>query len=196
MLEFTARKNLKLRLTDHQTHILFGSLLGDAYIHPLGKIQFEHSFNQFSYLNWKYNKFRSLAYGPPSMVERYDSRYQKIYVSSRFWLRQFFRPLRDIFYPDGKKIIPKEFAKHFNDLSLAVLYMDDGNLYKNKNVKIATDGFDNKSRALFQSFLYKKFGIKSKVQSSGKIRISNESIDQFFHLVKPYIHSSMKYKIP
>jgi len=196
MLEFTARTNLKLKLTSRQTEILMGCLLGDAYIHPLGKIQIEQSIKQIPYLNWKYEELSSLAYSPPTRVERFDSRYQKIYVGARFWLRQYFRSFRNIFYPEGKKVFPKEVSKYITNLSLAVWYMDDGNLYNRRHVKIATDGFDKESRELLQNLLLTKFGVKSKKQSSGKLRLSAETLQKFFEAVKPHIHSSMKYKIP
>ncbi len=43
---FTARKNLKLDVSDRQVQILVGCLLGDAYITKLGKIQIEQSDKQ------------------------------------------------------------------------------------------------------------------------------------------------------
>ena len=196
MLEFTARTNLSLKLTCRQTEILMGCLLGDAYIYPQGKIQIEHSAKQLPYINWKYKELSSLAYSPPTKIERFDSRYQKTYIGARFWLRQYFRPLRKIFYPDGKKIFPKEISRYITELSLAVWYMDDGNLYNRKHVKIATDGFDEESRKLLQKLLLAKFGIKSKLQASGKLRFSTETLRNFFEAIKPHIHSSMKYKIP
>lgn len=197
MLEFSARSCQKLKVTNRQMEIIMGCLLGDAYIHPRGQIQIEHSLKQFPYLNWKYKELCSLAYGFPSRVERFDQRYQKTYSSNRFWLRQFFRPLRLIFYPKGKKIFPKgEILKYFTNLSLAVWHMDEGNLSNKKDVKIATDGFDKKSLKKIQNFLLEKFGLKSTIQSSGKLRIRNESLGDFFKLIKPHIHPSMKYKIP
>jgi hypothetical protein len=194
MLEFTARTNLKLRVSNYQIEILLGCLLGDAYITKSGKIQFEQSIKQFPYLMWKYNQLNNLAYGKPTFISRFDKRYGKKYESARFWMRQYFRPLREKFYPEGNKIFPTSFQKYFTDLALAVWYMDDGNIY-NRNVKISADGFDSKSREVLKDLLFKKFGLESTVQNSGKIRISNESVKRFLEIVKPHIHSSMLYKI-
>jgi hypothetical protein len=137
-----------------------------------------------------------LAYGNPTRVERFDSRYGKTYSQSRFWLRQYFRSWRDKFYPCGKKIFPREFAKYVTSLSLAVWYMDDGNYSEGRNVKIAADGFDYENREYLKSLLFDRFSINSTLQKSGKIRISSSSLDRFFNLVSPFIHSSMKYKVP
>ena len=172
------------------------NLLGDGYIHPRGQIQIHHTIKQLPYLNWKYEELKSLAYGPPTRVERFDPRYQKIYRGSRFWLRQYFRPLRKIFYPSGVKIFPEEIIKYFNDLALAVWYMDDGNLYRKRHLKIATDSFNNESRKRLQNFLKKKFELSTTLQKSGKLRVSSKSLNNFFKIVKPHIHSSMRYKTP
>lgn len=196
MLEFTARKNLKLAVSDRQMEIIVGCLLGDGYIHPRGQIQICQSIKELPYLDWKYRELSSLAYGSPTRVERFDSRYQKTYVGVRFWLRQYFRPLRKIFYPEGRKIFPVVISEYFTDLSLAVWYMDDGNLFNKRHLKIATDGFDKKSRLDLQNFLLTKFNLQSSIQASGKMRIPVESLEYFFKLVRPHIHSSMRYKIP
>ena len=196
MLELTTRKYQKLVITSNQLQILVGCLLGDGYIHPRGQIQIAQSFKQLQYVLWKYEKLKNLAYGTPSKVDRFDKRYGKVYSQSRFWLRQFFRPWRKIFYPKNKKIFPEEFEKYVSALSLAVWYMDDGNYSEGRNVKIATDGFDLRSREKLRSLLLRKFSIESTLHKNGKLRISNNSLSRFFDLVKPFIHSSMKYKVP
>ena len=196
MLEFKARTNLKLKVSNRQMAILTGCLLGDGYIHPRGQIQIEQGIKQLPYLLWKYKNLRSLAYGPPKIIKRFDKRYKQEYVGARFWLRQYFRPLRRMFYPKGKKVVPLEIAGYITKLSLAIWYMDDGNLYKGRNVKIATDGFDCKSRRIVKEILFSKFGIESTIHKNGKLRISSSSLERFFNLIKNHIHSSMTYKIP
>jgi recombination protein RecA len=197
MLELTARKNLKLQISDHQLEILVGCILGDGCICSKGKILIAQGSKQTPYLNWKYKKLASLAYGAkPAKVSRFDERTGKIYSQSRFWLRQYFRLWRKVFYPQGKKIFPETFAKYITPLSIAIWYMDDGNYSEGRNVKIATEGFDLESREKLRSLLLRKFNIKSTLHKNGKLRISNESLTRFFDLVSPFIHSSMKYKIP
>lgn len=195
MLEFTARKNLKLKVSNYQMEIILGCLLGDAYITKSGKIQFEQCIKQLPYLKWKYKKLNNLAYGLPSFVTRYDARYGREYQSARFWLRQYFRPLREKFYPEGSKVFPINYQKYFTRLALAVWYMDDGNIYKSSNIKISADSFDQSSREVLVALLFNKFGIYGTIQSSGKIRISNKSTYDFLNLVRPYIHSSIAYKL-
>ena len=196
MLEFKARTNLKLKVTNHQMEIIYGTLLGDGYVHPRGQIQLEHTIDQLQYINWKYDELKSLAYSPPKQIRRFDKRFNKTYIGARFWLRQYFRPLRKLFYPKGTKIVPKEISKYFTKLCIAVWYMDDGNFSEGRNLKIATDSFDSESKKILQSLLLTKFGVKSTIQASGKLRIASNSLDKFFSIVTPNIHSSMLYKIP
>lgn len=196
MLELIARKNQKLIITKHQLEILIGCLLGDAYIHPRGQIQIAQSSKQSTYVMWKYKELKSLSYGLPTKIERYDQRYGKNYSQTRFWLRQYFRPWRNIFYPKDKKIFPISFSKYITALSLAVWYMDDGNYSEGRNVKIATDGFDFESKSNLKFMLKSKFEIESTLHNNGKLRIRYKSLKRFFSIIKPYIHSSMRYKIP
>lgn len=195
MLELKARRNQKLSISDRQLEIIVGCLLGDGYIHPRGQIQIAHSSKQFPYVMWKYKELGSLAYGLPTIVERYDRRYGKKYSQTRFWLRQFFRSWRNLFYPRGNKIFPREFEKYLTALSLAVWFMDDGNYSESRNVKIATDGFDFETRKRLRLLLLRKFFLESTLHKNGKLRISSNSLPRFFKLVKPYIHSSMRYKV-
>ncbi|MFH1898906.1 MAG: hypothetical protein ABIJ82_00330 [Patescibacteria group bacterium] len=196
MLELFARKRQKIVITNRQLEILVGCLIGDAYIHPRGQIQIAQSSKQSPYVYWKYRELKNLAYGLPTKIERYDKRYLKSYSQSRFWLRQFFRGWRKIFYPKGKKIFPTEFEKYVTPLSIAVWYMDDGNYSEGRNVKIATDGFSLSDREKIKELLLRKFNLRSTLHKSGKLRISNDSLKDFFRLIRPYIHSSMIYKIP
>jgi len=196
LLEFKARANLRLTLSARQREILIGCLLGDAYIHPRGQIQIAQSIKQQSYLNWKYQELSSLAYGPPSTVSRFDTRYGKTYVGLRFWLRQYFKPLRKIFYPQGKKTYSHNLNKFVTGLTLTVWYMDDGNLYKSRHVKISTDGFSHQDCLSLQNMLAKKFKIETSIQASGKLRIACKSLPTFFNTITPFIHPSMIYKIP
>ncbi|OHA43116.1 MAG: hypothetical protein A3G03_02380 [Candidatus Taylorbacteria bacterium RIFCSPLOWO2_12_FULL_44_15c] len=57
-----ARKRIFLSLSSRQRDILIGSVLGDAYIAPWGKIRIEHSVKQSEYVYWKYAELKSLCY--------------------------------------------------------------------------------------------------------------------------------------
>lgn len=187
-----ARRNLKLNLSERQVEILIGAILGDGYIYPAGKVQLEHSAKNGSYLKWKFQELRNLAYGKLSRVTRIDKRNGKKYTSNRFWLRQYFVAWRKYFYRGRKKIFPHNLK--LTPLTLAVWYMDDG-CYSDKRCTISTDNFSTRSLRRIKREL-KCLGLNAYIRSNGKIGISARSHKKFFSLIRPYIHESMKYKLP
>ena len=187
-----ARRNLKLKLSERQVEILTGAVLGDGYIYPSGKVQLEHSAKGKNYLLWKFHEFKNLAYEKLGSVARIDKRNGKKYVSNRFWLRQYFAAWRRYFYRGKRKIFP--IGLKLTPLSLAVWYMDDG-CYSDKICTISTDNFSVRSLRRIKREL-KYLGLNAYIRSNGKIGISARSHEKFFTLIRPYIHESMKYKLP
>lgn len=191
---FTARKNLKLDVSDRQIQILIGCLLGDAYLTKLGKIQIEQSDKQKDYIDWKYQELASISYGFPKEVVRFDKKDSRVTKSFRFWTRQYFRSLRDKFYQGKQKIFPEDLSNLITPLTIAVWYMDDG-CYSKGQCIFSTESFDETGReALIEKLKF--FGIDGNLKNSGKLRIRSHSLPKFFELVKPYIHQSMYYKLP
>lgn len=188
----SVRRNLKLQLSDRQSQILIGSVLGDGYIYQLGKIQLEHSDHQQEYLKWKYQELQNLAYKAISKVERVDKRSGKIYISYRFWLRQYFRSWRQYFYEGSIKTFPS--SLRISPLSLAVWYMDDGS-YSDKKFILSTESFNKLSLERIIKEL-EQLGIDAYIRSNQKISIRARSNQNFLNLIQPHIHKSMKYKLP
>ena len=190
----TARKNLKLDVSDRQVEILIGCLLGDAYLTKLGKIQIEQSDKQKEYIDWKYQELVSISYGPPKEVVRFEKADNRVTKSSRFWTRQYFRSWRDKFYRNNRKIFPNDLAEWISPLSIAIWYMDDG-CYSTKRCILSTESFEDFSKNALVEKL-KSFSIEVVLKSNGKLEIRKKSLQKFFELVKPYIHKSMRYKLP
>lgn len=190
------RRNIHISLSHDELSIIIGSILGDAYIYPLGKICLEQSSKQSNYLNWKYNLLERLAYPKIATVSRLDRRNGVISESKRFFLRQYFRKFRQLFYPNGKKTIPIQTLKEWlTPLSLAVWYMDDGHLEKRKYPTIATESYRLKDLSEIVSLLKDKFGLNCLVnKKKRRLRIRSNSVNQFFNLVSKYMPECMKYK--
>ena len=189
----TARKNLRLKVTDKQADILVGCVLGDAYITKLGKIQIEQSAAQTEYINWKYNQLKSISYGPPvKPVSRYDKRYDKTFYSYRFWTRQYFRSWREKFYMENKKIFS---LNNLSPLSLAVWYMDDGSLNEGKGAILSTESFSQEDREKIKNLFIKDFNIKPSFKKQGKMIIGTKDSKKFFSIIRPYVIPSMQYKL-
>lgn len=103
----------------------------------------------------------------------------------------------------GKKVI--NFSALFDIIgpsSLAFWFMDDGGLLSQKTrygIQLHTQGFSKQEVESLAKILQDKFGLDCWVKANkGKwtIAISGHSYAVFFELVKPYIHESMKHKLP
>lgn len=193
---YKVRKSLALHLSTNQLAILLGSILGDAHIHPQGKICIEHGRKQKEYLLWKFSHLKSLAYPKVSRVVRFNKRIQKQTVSWRFFLRQYFRPLRNAFYCCKQKVVPPELKLWISPLLIAVWYMDDGHLDRGKYPSLMTDSFSEADSLLLIKYLNYQFSLNSTLTNKGRILINSESRDSFFKIIKPYIHKSLFYKLP
>lgn len=192
--ELHIRKNIVRVLTARQMEILTGSILGDAYIHPLGKICFEQSKLQKDYLLWKYAELKNLAYPKIAKVVRFDKRTGNSTTSFRFFLRQFFHSWRKCWYPQGYKTFPNNLIEWFTPLSLAVWYMDDGHFYKGKTPLFASECFSNKELTKIVQIL-RKWNLDSDLTKNNRLQILQSSTSHFKRLVSPYIVESMRYKI-
>lgn len=176
-------------------NIIVGSLLGDAHIRPLGKIQFEHSIKAKEYLEWKFNELRTISYKKIGYVARQVS--ENPTASCRFLTRQYFRPLRWLSYRSGKKYISANILRLLTPYAIAIWYMDDGH-YERKKQRciIATDGFSDADRKRLCNFLRKKFDLIFTIQKSGKISLTQVETNKFFQLILPYQLKCMAYKFP
>ena len=193
---FRVRKNQELAVTDRQFEIIIGSLLGDAYISPLGKIQFEHSVKAHEYLKWKFQELIGIRYRRIGYVARIVKGSNT--SSCRFWTRQFFRPLRQMAYGlDGKKFISQTWLERLTPLALAVWYMDDGHFEAPKQrCIIATDGFSDEDRSKLQKFLKERFDLDVVIRKSGKISMTKSESMKFFRIITPFKIACMAYKFP
>ena len=193
---FYARKNQRLAVTDRQFSIIVGSLLGDAYVSPLGKIQFEHSEKAKEYVQWKFKEMDGIRYQNIGRVKRILN--NKVFYSRRFWTRQFFRPLRMMAYQtDGKKYISRKWLSELTPLALAIWYMDDGHYEREKRrCIIATDGFSDDDREQLKSFLKMKFNLAVTLRKSGKMAMTQSETEKFFEIIYPYRIGCMAYKFP
>ena len=189
-----ARKNLTLALTERQREILIGCVLGDAHIQLQGKICIEQSTHQKEYVLWKFHELKNLSYPAlPREIFRKDARSGKEYHSMYFYLRQYFRSWRAVFYQGNIKVFPDNIL--LTPLSVAVWYMDDGCLSEGKST-ISIEGFDEESRNNVQKAFLQQFQIETTVGKSRKLVIKKKSQDLFYNLISPHIIPSMEYKIP
>lgn len=193
------RNSVGSLIDQKQKELILGCLLGDGYLKKIkGRgeafLEINHSIKAREYVDWKWKILKNLALSKPKVRAQNKGFPKKAY---RFFTRQhpFFTQLLEKFYSSGEKIIPKDFQ--LTPFILAVWYMDDGSKTKKNDVYLNCHQFDLKSqkRLLHQLRLLK---IKARINRDKKyfrIRILKESINDFFSLIKPFIHPTMKYKL-
>lgn len=186
-------------LNQQQKELILGCLLGDGYIRKINNrqnafLEINHSIKAKDYVDWKYEILKNLVLSKPKIRFQNKNFPKQAY---RFFTRQhpFFTELWKKFYFKKGKIIPKDFK--ITPFILAIWYMDDGSKTNKNDVYLNCQQFDLKSqkRLLHQLRLFK---IKARINKDKKyfrIRIKKESLKDFFQLIKPYIHPSMKYKL-
>jgi len=185
--------------------IIIGSLLGDAYAekHGLGtRICFQQEDNHSAYLFWLHNTVSNLGYCNEKIPElsRRLSKKGKLRYVLRFQTYTFrsFDWIQEAFYPEGKKVVPLFLQEYLSPLALAIWVSDDG-AKVSSGIKLCTNGFVYKDVEFLSSLLREKYGLKTSINKTGAINqyviyINKSSIEDFYEIVKPYLHPSMKYK--
>jgi hypothetical protein len=194
-------------MNNKQRDILIGLILGDGYLTPFqgdsrkSSLDMKANQKELGYLKWLHSELSSL--GVSALKKRKDDN-QYRFVTRR--LEQI-GCLRQIFYPKGKKIIPKNIAEYLKSpITIAVWYQDDGTLDSraqyHHNALIATHCFSFKHCELLTQALKVNFNLDVRVcrclmrkKIYYRLYITSQSMDQFMALIKPYIQPCFANKI-
>lgn len=193
------------KISPRQREIIIGKLLGDGHLETQTKgktyrLKIEHSGAQRDYVDWIYQELLSLAASPPRekvQIVRGKS-YMKYWFNTvstgslRFYGQQW--------YPEGVKIIPTQIHKWLTPLTIAVWFMDDGSIKsKHHRAKIInTQSFSKENIARLINALNEIYGIRAvmrKQKEGFQVYLLSETIDKFEELIRPYVVSSMRYKL-
>jgi hypothetical protein len=198
--------DVRCTLSKTQRDILVGLLLGDGSLEYNGyrgtRLQIKQSEEKRDYVFWLYNQFTEIVRTPPK--QRSDT--MQWYFGTRFY--EDLEEMRQIFYQEGKKIVPQNIADYCDSpLSLAIWCMDDGRLdFRAKShyaYHLHTDSFLESDVQKLQEMLLEKFGIVSSVYLSlcrgkryPKLYIGKEGRDAFAKAIAPYRLPCFRYKLP
>ena len=149
-------------------------------------------------MDWTYKHLKLFILTPPWLYEKVQS--LKIRTISHPTLTI----LRDEFYKDRQKVLPKNIADIMSDpLALAVWFMDDGNIVR-KNAKVVgynlnTQSFSKKENEhivrIFKDVHQINFLLD---KNKGKYRLGvwqKQSREAFSNLIEEYVIPSMQYKL-
>ena len=189
---FATQARTKL-LTDQQTSLVIGSMLGDGYLVKTTSgfaFRVNHGLLQKDYVDWKYQLLKDFANSPPKQS------------GSCYYFRTVTHPtfvqLKDSFYQDRRKIVPKETLEDLIDpFALAVWIMDDGSR-DGRQLRINSQCFSKAENEFLQCVLRAKLGILTTLnrdKTQFRLRVAQESMAHLREIVIPYIIPSMLYKL-
>lgn len=158
-----------LKLTSIQQQIIIGLILGDAHLATQNKgrtyrLLIEQSIKRKIYVQHLYDVFKDFVLTPPKIINRNPNKPDKVNIYFKTISHSAFQFYGQLFYKNGKKIIPIDIQKYLTPTALAYWFMDDGALKgtDRKGLRLNTEGFTEISVQLLCDKL-KKIGILSKV---------------------------------
>lgn len=186
---FLANRNF-LDFSDKLSDLLEGELLGDGFIgmNSSRSARYAHSSKHEEYLIWLSKTFASLGL---EQIGKINERWHKksktfsYHYTSKSYPELV--PLRKCWYPDGKKIVPKDLV--LTPIMARQWYIGDGRLgdsaKKRPQISFSTCDFDKASI----NHLLKELGAKgfkvSHWPSSNKIGLSVYSVKDFLDYIGP-----------
>jgi recombination protein RecA len=180
-------------LSEVQRDIVIGSLLGDGAMRCRANalLEVNHSFDQRTYVDWKYSHLRGLVRTPPKARRSNGKRVAYRFVTRSLpELTPFF-----LFYGSGRKTVPE---LELTPLMLAVWFMDDG-CRSRSSVYLNTQQYDLGSQTRLLRLLAKQWGIGATLNRDKtyyRVRISVAGMRRFAELVSPYLLPELRYKLP
>jgi len=199
----------KFKLSPEKTAVIVGSLFGDASLLVTDRDRApnfyeNHAMRQIEYLRWK----ASMLGVPNGVKIRYMTHgYSKGRMIPYFEVRdRAFTEFERMFYVKEtggrRKVVRPEAIELLvgSALALAVFYMDDGeyNVYSNQAI-LHTSDFTLEENHLMATVLSSMFGepvrVKLKRARYPRLALSTKATDKFIGIVKPWIHSTLQYKV-
>jgi Ni,Fe-hydrogenase III large subunit len=195
----------QLSLTEKQHEILRGTLLGDLHLELNKRKNCVLSFTQKNkdYLFHLYENFQGWTRIVPKERKRFGI-HSKLPVASTWRFRTIahteFQVYREMFYPNGKKVLTTETVEYLlsSPAVLAYWYMDDGSRHHTGAYNLHTEGFTFEENQLLAKVLESKFLLKVNIHKKLDkflLYIPASSKERFRELIEPYIVPSMRYKL-
>lgn len=208
-LGLSPNKNIRdtYELNEEELSLIVGTLLGDStirYVHSQCKypnLTFCHTLPQEEYFNWKAQKLKNLMSSTGIYTSDGCRKIDGSIISKCVYTGKnmaCMTELRNVFYPNGVKIIPIEYIKqHFNELSLYCLYMDDGSYDKSGNSFILnTQGFTKENLEEFVQFLQEKFDLYFTIKKDNSLYLKHVSNNTFLNILNNiHVCPTLDYKL-
>lgn len=193
------RKLKNIPLNTEQKSIILGSLLGDggiqvAWAGTSKNYRFAkmHSVKQREYIDWTYERLKPFVLSGPWIYEPTQS------IRLRTISHPELTDMRQLFYRDDKKVLPKNIAEIISDpLAFAVWFMDDGNL-KGHSYNLNTQSFTESENRRIIALLKTIWNLECTLErNNGRFRVyvRTGSGSALASVIRKYILPSMLYKL-
>jgi hypothetical protein len=201
---FTKQERLQSKLSAELKDMLIGLALGDLNIerptlNGNARLRFAQGLVHEGYLFHLFEKVEPYCSAMPYLPKTLDNRSGKFYPSVRFNTCTFacFNELFELFYPEGKKVIPQSIGDLLTPAGLAYFIMDDGS-WTGHGVTLATNSFTKADVELLSKVLENKFNLISTVRKDKNVHliyISAKSVPLLRSMIKDFMHPTMLYKL-
>ena len=196
-------------MIEREQNIFFFGLCprSDGYLQPTGqknaRLRLEHKADHAQYLTWKARLLPQLFQGKPVFLKRIHpiTKKEYSYVRQQSNSSPFLGKLRKLFYPQGKKQIPKNLAKLLKSpIAFAIWYFDDGYYYSRDKCAYIYLGRVSREEAVIASEAIKNcFGLSNRILDK-KVKgfalyFSHSELQKLKLLVEKYAPEVMTYKI-
>lgn len=181
-------------LSDEQRSLIEGTLLGDGAMRCKvnALIEINHSAEQRSYVDWKYQRLAHLVGTPPKLRSGNGGRAAYRFTTlSPPELTPFYRA----FYRDGRKIVP---PLELTPLAMAVWFMDDG-CKSYRALYLNTQQFSLGDQERLMSMLDVQWSIRATLnrdKSYYRLRMAVESVALFRSITESFVLPELRYKFP
>ena len=178
--------------------ILYGLSLGDLYILRKNTenalMRFEQSIIHKEYLEYLFERFKYLSTINASVrtAERKTFDTSSVYFTTRQLTS--ITELHNLFYKEGKKIVPLNIGSLLTEKSLAYWAMDDGDNHRSGYI-LNTSGFTLDDVKVLQAVLYDNWELETSIHSRNRLYVNSNSKNKLLNLIRPHFHHSMLYKI-
>ncbi len=197
------RERKRMVLDNYQKAVVIGSILGDAHLEANWsktnyRLGIRHSKDQEEYVRWIYEVLKPLVLTPPQYYEKTRS------VWFRTISHKALSELHQIFYRNGKKVIPEMIAEYLsNPITLAIWFMDDGNVQikrgKISGYNLNTQSFSEAENMLLARVIGAVHGIRCTLERNHQYYrlaiYTRASREAFANLIREHMLPSMKYKL-
>lgn len=185
--------------------LIIGSMLGDGYLTKISggaknsRLSIAHSAKQKNYCKFKHSilEEKELAGKFCHNIIK-NSRYKTGQIEEyRFKSKsnEVFTRYRNLFYPEGVKILPFEIVEKINPLGLCIWFLDDAHK-TTYGYQINTQCFTRIEIEKLRIILLSKFNISTTYQKFDNIiYIKSESVKTLNELIQPYVIQEMQYKL-